>query len=164
MGVLTPQRIRAIYGRFFFLRNDRSKLGSGCWEVMLYIASFLFLFFSYFATKRRERSDVQLRRAYIPWTGLGVVGEKGKDEIYMPLCTRNVLTFVNTTAIAWCQDPRKKAEFWRYAIAVVFTNVRTLRVCERNSLHDWLTHLSFPLEASNHCSHIRPTWALDCRA
>jgi len=43
-------------------------------------------------------------------------------------CTRNVLTFVNTTAIAGCQDQRKKAEFWRYAIAVVFTNVRTLRV------------------------------------
>ena len=42
--------------------------------------------------------------------------------------TRNVLTFVNTTAIAWCQDPRKKGGFWRYAIAVVFTNVRTLRV------------------------------------
>ena len=42
--------------------------------------------------------------------------------------TRNVLTFVNTTAIAGCQDQRKKAEFWRYAIAVVFTNVRTLRV------------------------------------
>ena len=44
--------------------------------------------------------------------------------------TRNVLTFVNRTTIAWCQGPSKKAEFWRYAIAVVFTNVRTLRVLD----------------------------------
>ena len=26
--------------------------------------------------------------------------------------TRNVLTFVNTATIAWCQDPGKKAEFF----------------------------------------------------
>jgi len=54
-------------------------------------------------------------------------------------CTRNVLTFVNTTAIAWCQDQRKKAEFWRYAIAVVFTNVRTLRVLVSTVRYGWIS-------------------------
>jgi len=42
--------------------------------------------------------------------------------------TRNVLTFVNTTAIAYCQNSAFLLWSWHYAIAVVFTNVRTLRV------------------------------------
>ena len=33
-----------------------------------------------------------------------------------------------------------------------------LEYVKENSLHYWLTHLSFPLEASNHYPHIRPTW------
>jgi len=58
----------------------------------------------------------------------GTTWVRGGRELGEAQTTRNVLTFVNTTAIAGCQDQRKKAEFWRYAIAVVFTNVRTLRV------------------------------------
>jgi len=42
--------------------------------------------------------------------------------------TRNVLTFVNTTAIAYRQNSAFLRCSWHHAIAVVFTNVRTLRV------------------------------------
>ena len=53
---------------------------------------------------------------------------RGDTDLALSAITRNFLTFVNTIAIAQGQDPGKKAEFWPYAIAVVFTNVRTLRV------------------------------------
>ena len=42
--------------------------------------------------------------------------------------TRNVLTFVRTTAIASTETLRLQLIFRPYAIAIVFTNVRTLRV------------------------------------
>ena len=42
--------------------------------------------------------------------------------------TRNFLTFANTTAIAYRQNLEAPVNFWRYAIAVVFANVRKLRV------------------------------------
>jgi len=42
--------------------------------------------------------------------------------------TRNFLTFANTTAIAYRQKLTGASRFWRYAIAVVFANVRKLRV------------------------------------
>ena len=42
--------------------------------------------------------------------------------------TRNVLTFVNTTAIAYTQNSAFLPGSWHHAIVVVFTNVRTLRV------------------------------------
>jgi len=42
--------------------------------------------------------------------------------------TRNVLTFVNTTAIAYRQNSAFLPGSWHHAIVVVFTNVRTLRV------------------------------------
>ena len=44
------------------------------------------------------------------------------------LSTRNFLTFANTTAIAYRQNLEAPVNFWRYAIAVVFANVRKLRV------------------------------------
>ena len=44
--------------------------------------------------------------------------------------TRNSLTFVNTTAIAYTKFLRLRPTFCVYAIAVVFTNVRELRVHE----------------------------------
>ena len=50
---------------------------------------------------------------------------RGDTDLALSAITRNFLTFVNTIAIAQGQDPGKKAEFWPYAIAVVF---RTLRV------------------------------------
>jgi len=46
-------------------------------------------------------------------------------------CTRNSLTFVNTTAIAYTKMLRLRRTFCMYAIAVVFTNVRELRVNSR---------------------------------
>ncbi|CUS12041.1 unnamed protein product [Tuber aestivum] len=46
-----------------------------------FFSSFLFSSFSYSIRERRERSDVQIRRAYIPWTGPGV-GWIGKDETF----------------------------------------------------------------------------------
>ena len=47
-----------------------------------------------------------------------------------PEFTRNILTFVKTTAtgITCQQKPGLRLLFFPYAIAVVFTNVRTLRV------------------------------------
>jgi len=42
--------------------------------------------------------------------------------------TRNVLTFVNTTAIEYTQNSAFLPGSWHHAIVVVFTNVRTLRV------------------------------------
>jgi len=42
--------------------------------------------------------------------------------------TRNSLTFVNTTAIAYMQKVGRSLNILVYAIAVVFTNVRELRV------------------------------------
>jgi hypothetical protein len=42
--------------------------------------------------------------------------------------TRNPLTFVNTTAIAYKQKVGRSLKNLVYAIAVVFTNVRGLRV------------------------------------
>ena len=42
--------------------------------------------------------------------------------------TRNVLTFVNTTAIAYTQNSAFLPGSWHHAIVVLFTNVRTLRV------------------------------------
>jgi len=42
--------------------------------------------------------------------------------------TRNFLTFANTTAIAYRQNLEAPVNFWRHAIAVVFANVRKLRV------------------------------------
>ena len=42
--------------------------------------------------------------------------------------TRNSLTFVNTTAIAYIQKVGRSLKTLVYAIAVVFTNVRELRV------------------------------------
>jgi len=42
--------------------------------------------------------------------------------------TRNVLTFVNTTAIAYRQNSAFLPGSWHHAIVVVFANVRTLRV------------------------------------
>jgi len=44
--------------------------------------------------------------------------------------TRNVLTFVNTTAIAYTQNSAFLPGSWHHAIVTVFTNVRTLRVLE----------------------------------
>jgi len=44
------------------------------------------------------------------------------------LATRNSLTFVNTTAIAYTQKVGRSLKMLVYAIAVVFTNVRELRV------------------------------------
>ena len=44
------------------------------------------------------------------------------------ISTRNSLTFVNTTAIAYTKVLRLRPTFCMYAIAVVFTNVRELRV------------------------------------
>lgn len=79
-------------GDFFSLEMIAANLAAAAVErcsTLLLFFSFLFLFFSYFATKRRERSDEQLRRAYIPWTGLGV-GEKGKDEIYAALYVKEI--------------------------------------------------------------------------
>ena len=43
-------------------------------------------------------------------------------------CTRNVLTFANTTAIAYRQNSAFLPRPWHHAIVVLFTNVRTLRV------------------------------------
>ena len=42
--------------------------------------------------------------------------------------TRNFLTFANTTAIAYRQNLEAPGNFRPYAIAVVFANVRKLRV------------------------------------
>ena len=44
--------------------------------------------------------------------------------------TRRGLTFVNTTAIAYCLYSGRRAKIWRYEIAVVFTNVNPRRVYE----------------------------------
>ena len=44
------------------------------------------------------------------------------------ISTRNVLTFVNTTAIAYTQNSAFLPGSWHHAIVVLFTNVRTLRV------------------------------------
>ena len=49
--------------------------------------------------------------------------------------TRNVLTFVNTTAIAYTQNSAFLPGSWHHAIVAVFTNVRTLRVLLRNKQH-----------------------------
>ena len=48
--------------------------------------------------------------------------------------TRNVLTFVNTTAIAYRQNSAFLPGSWHHAIVVVFTNVRTLRVLHLNTV------------------------------
>ena len=52
--------------------------------------------------------------------------------------TRNSLTFVNTTAIAYGQKPGRSLKVLVYAIAVVFTNVRELRVEINLVLRVWL--------------------------
>ena len=49
-------------------------------------------------------------------------------------CTRNSLTFVNTTAIAYTKILRLRSTFCPYAIAVVFTNVREIRVHKRQEM------------------------------
>ena len=51
-------------------------------------------------------------------------------------CTRNVLTFVNTTAIAYTQNSAFLPGSWHHAIVVLFTNVRTLRVRHRTWFND----------------------------
>ena len=48
-------------------------------------------------------------------------------------CTRNFLTFANTTAIAYRQNLEAPGNFRPYAIAVVFANVRKLQVREDQS-------------------------------
>jgi len=47
---------------------------------------------------------------------------------YRFFCTRNFLTFVNTTAIAYGQKIDQSLRILVHAIAAVFTNVRKLRV------------------------------------
>ena len=53
--------------------------------------------------------------------------------------TRNFLTFMNTTVIAYHQKPEALTDFFcPYAIAVVFTNVRNLRVQLQKQPQDWV--------------------------
>jgi len=66
--------------------------------------------------KRGRKSWVQCRRVLYGTSTTGY--------------TRNVLTFVNTTAIAYRQNSAFLPGSWHHAIVVVFTNVRTLRVLE----------------------------------
>jgi len=53
---------------------------------------------------------------------------EGLGSCVASLYTRNSLTFVNTTAIAYTQKVGRSLNILVYAIAVVFTNVRELRV------------------------------------
>jgi len=63
-------------------------------------------------------------------------GENKKQKFHptMQSGTRNSLTFVNTTAIAYTKMLRLRRTFCIYAIAVVFTNVRELRVLWNEAL------------------------------
>ena len=63
--------------------------------------------------------SLQIHKVQREFVGMGSGGTK---------CTRNFLTFANTTAIAYRQNLEAPVNFWRYAIAVVFANVRKLRV------------------------------------
>jgi len=54
--------------------------------------------------------------------------KKIMEKVRYPFTTRNSLTFLNTAAIAYTKILRLRPTFCMYAIAVVFTNVRELRV------------------------------------
>ena len=61
------------------------------------------------------------------WSPLHFTSLRSQDRVG-PRGTRNSLTFVNTTAIAYTKILRLRSTFCPYAIAVVFTNVREIRV------------------------------------
>jgi len=56
--------------------------------------------------------------------------------------TRNSLTFVNTTAIAYIQKVSRSLKTLVYAIAVVFTNVRELRVQTFLPMHSHVVYVA----------------------